>query len=107
MIHVFKYGETQINSKDLSIKVASNTLTKLTPLLEAIFLKKPESSLSVITEFHSVNIFGYNQVRWVDSKDGFALREKGTEIPSLGELKPFIDELILELQALKDAENVI
>ena len=40
-IHIFGYGETQINSKDLSVKVSTDTLTTVTPLLTGVFAKKP------------------------------------------------------------------
>lgn len=95
-IHVFGYGETQINSKDLSVKVATDTLTTVTPLLGAIFSKKPADNPTLVTEFHAVNIFGYNDVRWM-SKDSFDVKDDA-------DLKPFIDKLIAELQKVKDSQ---
>ncbi len=89
-IHIFGYGETQINSKDLSIKVATDTLTTVTPLIDAIFTNKPEDNPTVITDFHAINLFGYNDVRWM-SKDGFDVKDDE-------ELKPLIDALIAELE---------
>ena len=61
-IHIFGYGETQINSKELSVKVSTDTLTTVTPLVEAIFAKKPADNPAVISPFHAINIFGYNIV---------------------------------------------
>jgi hypothetical protein len=72
-IHIFGYGETQINSKDLSVKVKTSTLTKVTPLTTAIWAKKPADSTAV-ENFHAVNIFGYNDVRWM-CKDGFSVKK--------------------------------
>jgi hypothetical protein len=95
-IHIFGYGETQINSKDLSVKVATDTLTSVTPLLNGIFAKKPADNTTLVTEFHAVNLFGYNDIRWM-SKDAFNVKDEAT-------LKPLIDALISELQTAKDNE---
>jgi len=91
-IHVFGYGETQINSEDFSNKVATDTLTTVNPLLEAVFAKKPADNPTLITEFHAVNFFGYNDVRWM-SNDGFNVQNDN-------DLKPFIDNLIAELKVV-------
>jgi hypothetical protein len=88
-IHIFGYGETQINSQELSTKVSTDTLTTVTPLLSAIFAKKPEDNTTLITEFHAVNLFNYNDVRWL-SKDSFDVKDDE-------DLKPLIDALIAEL----------
>ena len=88
-IHIFGYGETQINSKDLSVK----TTTNVTPLVDAIWAKKPTDS-TIAKEFHAINIFGYDDVRWLQ-KDGFDVKKDA-------ELKPLIDALIAELQIVKD-----
>jgi len=97
-IHIFGYGETQINSKDLSIKVATDTLTTVTPLVGSIFAKKPADNPTIITDFHAINIFGYNDVRWM-AKDGFNVKDDA-------DLKPFIDSLIAELQTASDNQPV-
>jgi hypothetical protein len=97
-IHIFGYGETQINSKDLSIKVSTSTLTSVTPLLAGIFAKKPTDNTTLVTEFHAVNLFGYNDIRWM-SKDGFNVKDETT-------LKSLIDALISELQTAKDNQVV-
>lgn len=95
-IHIFGYGETQINSKDLSVKVTTDTLTTVTPLVAGIFAKKPADNPTVITDFHAINLFGYNDVRWM-SKEGFNVKDDA-------DLKPLIDNLIAELQKAKDNE---
>jgi hypothetical protein len=99
IIHIFGYGETQINSKELSVKVSTDTLTTVTPLVEAIFAKKPADNPAVISPVHAINIFGYNDIRWVE-KDSFTVKDDE-------ELKPLIDALIAELQVAKDTEAVV
>lgn len=94
-IHIFGYGETQINSKELSIKVSTDTLTSVTPLIEAIFAKKPTENPAVISPFHAINIFGYNDIRWLATGSNFNVKDDE-------ELKPLIDALIAELQVAKD-----
>ncbi len=93
-IHIFGYGETQINSKDLSVKVATDTLTNVTPLIAGIFAKKPTENTTEITDFHAINLFGFKDIRWM-SKDNFNVKEEA-------DLKPLIDALITELQTVKD-----
>ena len=93
-IHIFGYGETQINSKELSVKVKTDSLTTVTPLVEAIFAKKPVENPAVISPFHAINIFGYKDVRWIN-KNGFSVKNEEA-------LKPLIDALIAELQIAKD-----
>ena len=91
-IHVFGYGETQINSKDLSVKVATDTLTTVTPLIEAIFAQKPADNPTVITDYHAINLFGYKDVRWT-ATDSFNVKDDA-------DLVPLIDALIVELESV-------
>jgi len=88
-IHIFGYGETQINSKDLSVKVKTTELTKVQPLVDAIWAKKPEDS-DAEQNFHVIHCFGHNDVSY-GSKKGFSLKKDES-------LKSFIDDLIAELQ---------
>jgi len=88
-IHIFGYGETQINSKDLSVKVSTDTLTTVTPLVDAIWNKKP-LALEIEEKYHVIHIFGYNNVRWL-SKEGF-------DVKNDEQLKLLIDDLIAELE---------
>ena len=98
-IHIFGYGETQINSKDLSVKVSTDTLTKVTLLVQAIFAKKPKDNTSVVSGYHAINIFGHKDVRWASKgKD-----TKGFSVKDEKSLKPLVDALITELQVKKDA----
>lgn len=92
-IHIFGYGETQINSKELSIKVKTDTLTTVTPLVDAIFAKKPADNPAVISPFHAINIFGYSDVRWLAKGTNFSVKDDAA-------LKPAIDALIAELQGI-------
>ena len=40
-IHIFGYGETQIIKKDVNFKTKTSDLTKVQPLLDAIWAEKP------------------------------------------------------------------
>ena len=64
--------------------------------MDGVFAKKPADNPTLVTEFHAVNIFGYNDVRWM-SKDSFDVKDDA-------DLKPFIDKLIAELQKVKDSQ---
>lgn len=92
-IHIFGYGETQINSTEFSVKVSTESLTKVKPLVDAIWSKKPKDS-NADKKYHVVNFFGHKEIRWV-SKDGFELSEQQ-------DLNPLIDSLITELQEYKN-----
>jgi hypothetical protein len=92
-IHIFGYGETQINSKEFSVKVETTTLQTVTPLINAVWNKKPEGSTAE-ENYHVVNFFNYKDIRWV-SKDGFQLKDQQ-------DLVTFIDDLIAELRTAYD-----
>lgn len=93
-IHIFGYGETQINSDDFSIKVETTELTKVQPLVDAIWAKKPVDSIAE-KKYHAIHFFNYGEIRY-STKDGFSLKEDE-------EIKPLIDDLISELKAKYDA----
>ena len=99
-IHIFGYGETQINSKELSTKVATDTLTTVTPLIDAIYAAKPADNPAAISPFHAINIFGYNDVRWLVEGNSFTVKDDA-------ELKPLIDSLIAELEATTTTTTTI
>ena len=82
----------------MSVKVSTSNLTSVTPLLTGIFAKKPADNTTLVTEFHAVNLFGYNDIRWM-SKDGFNVKDETN-------LKSLIDALISELQTAKDNQVV-
>jgi hypothetical protein len=99
-IHIFGYGETQINSTDLSIKVSTDKLDTVGPLVHAIFLNKPKDNDVSLMGFHAINIFGYNDVRWMSKgKD-----VKGFDVKDNQSLQSLIDNLIEELQSIHDAK---
>lgn len=93
-IHIFGYGETQINSKEFSVKVVTTTLQTVTPLIYAVWNKRPEGSTAE-ENYHVINIFSYQDIRWV-SKDGFELKDQQ-------DLVTFIDDLIAELRTAYDS----
>jgi hypothetical protein len=93
-IHIFGYGETQINSKDLSVKVKTTDLTSVQPLVDAIWAKKPEDS-NAEQNYHAIHLFGHDDIRY-GSKNGFSLKKET-------DLKPLTDALIAELQTKHDA----
>jgi len=94
-IHIFGYGETQINSSEFSVKVKTDSLTKVTAVVGAIWAKKPAESES-IQDYHAINIFGFNDIRWMSKPKGFNLKNDV-------ELKPFIEAVIAELKDKFDA----
>ena len=98
-IHIFGYGETQINSQELSVKVKTDSLTTTTPLISAIFTKKPVENQTLITDYHAINIFNYKDIRWM-AKDGFDVKDDS-------DLQPLIDSLIEELQKSKTNETAV
>ena len=93
-IHIFGYGETQINGSDFSVKVKTDSLTKVQPLVDAVWALKPDGSLAE-QAFHVVNVFNYNDVRYL-SKDGFSVKDNSS-------LHSHIDDLIAELKVAFDA----
>lgn len=88
-IHIFGYGETQINSNEFSKKITTTELIKVQPLVDAIWNKKP-LDLETEEKYHVIHIFNHNDIRFV-SKDGFQLKAEE-------DLKPLIDDLILEMK---------
>jgi hypothetical protein len=88
-IHIFGYGETQVISAELSKKINSSSLTKVKPLVDAIWAKKPKDSKAE-EKYHAINFFGHGRVIWV-SNDGFELIDEEA-------IYPLIDDLILEMQ---------
>jgi hypothetical protein len=93
-LHIFGYGETQINGDEFSVKVKTNTLTKVTSLVDAVWALKPAES-EAEQVFHIVNIFNFNEIRY-GSKNGFSVK-------ITPELKLLIENLIAELKVAFDA----
>jgi len=93
-LHIFGYGETQINGDEFSVKVKTDTLTKVQPLVDAVWALKPADS-EAEQKFHAINIFDFNDIRYM-TKDGFNV--KTTPV-----LKTLIENLIAELKVAFDA----
>jgi len=95
-IHIFNYGETQLISKDHSVKVNSNLVSgETTTLIDGIWNLKP-SGTTGNKEFHVIHVFGYDDVRWLGgNKTHFTLKNNTI-------LKPLIDNLITELVNLEE-----
>jgi len=99
IIHIFGYGETQINSESLSVKVATDTLTTVNPLIQGIYAKKPADNPTVITDFHAINLFDYNDVRWMS--------ENGFDVKNDANLIPLINDLIAELETVSNNQPAV
>ena len=97
-IHIFGYGETQIVSKNLNFKTKTTDLTTVQTVIDEIFSKKPQDSQATIDGYHAINIFNYNDVRWIQKDEkSFNLKKEET-------LKTYVDALIAELQEKKDSQ---
>ena len=92
-LHIFGYGETQINGDEFSVKVKTDTLTKVQPLVDAVWNLKPADSTAV-KEFHAVNVFNFDDIRYM-TKDGF-------NVKTTPALKTLIEDLIAELKVAFD-----
>ncbi len=93
-IHIFGYGETQIIKKDVNFKTKTSDLTKVQPLLDALWAEKPED-VTGGDDFQSVTFFNYDLKQWLGKKDEASFRIKGEDT-----LVALIDELIAEMTAL-------
>jgi hypothetical protein len=93
-LHIFGYGETQINGDEFSIKVKTDTLTKVQPLVDAVWSLKPADSTAV-QEFHAINVFNFDDIRYM-TKDGF-------NVATTPALKTLIEDLIAELKVAFDS----
>jgi hypothetical protein len=93
-IHVFGYGETQIIKKDVNFKTATSDLTKVQPLLDALWAMKPED-VTGGDGFRSVTFFNFSTKQWMGKKDEASFTIKGEDT-----LVAQIDELIAEMEAL-------
>jgi hypothetical protein len=93
-LHIFGYGETQINGDEFSIKVKTDTLTKVQPLIDAVWSLKPVDSTAV-QKFHAINVFNFNNVGYM-TKNGF-------NVKTTPALKTLIENLIAELKVVFDA----
>lgn len=83
----------------MSIKVSTDALTTVTPLVTEIFAKKPEDNPALITDLHLISIFGYTNFMWQGKK---SFNFKNEE-----DFKLLIDALIAELQIAKDNQPLV
>ena len=97
-IHIFGYGETQINA-DYSFKDATESFEKALALVDAVWAKKPADSLLTEKLYHVIHIFNGTDIRW-QTENGFSLKDE--EIDS--ELAKLIEDLKTELKAKYDAK---
>ena len=93
-IHIFGYGETQINGDEFSVKVSTDSLTTVKPLVDAVWADKP-ADVNSQQDFHVINIFNYNEIRYIANED-FTLEVNPA-------LKALIDNLIAELRSAFNA----
>jgi len=94
-VHIFGYGETQYITKDVNFKTLTTDLTKVQPLIDAIWAEKPED-VTGGDEYHAVNIFNYNNKNWQGKgkeNASFYIRENDN-------LVDLIDALITEIKYL-------
>ena len=90
-LHIFGYGETQINGDEFSIKLNTSELTKVKPIVDAVWALKPESSDAEVN-FRAITFFGFRDFNYM-SKKGFSLN-------TTPELKVLIEALIEELRVV-------
>jgi hypothetical protein len=94
-IHIFNYGETQINSKDLSIKVKTNLVSGTTEtLINDIWNLRPDQTTTE-KKFHVIHIFNYDDIRWLGGDYSFALKNQT-------QLTTQIDNLITQIDTFKE-----
>ena len=94
-IHIFNYGETQINSKDLSVKVNTSLVSGSTEtLINDIWNLRPDQTITE-KKFHVIHIFNYDDIRWLGEDNSFTLKNQT-------QLTTKIDSLITQLDTFKD-----
>jgi hypothetical protein len=98
-IHIFGYGETQINS-DYSFKDNTDNFENVTPLVDAIWAKKPEDSLLTEKKYHVIHIFNGNDIRW-QTENGFNVNKDDVD----DAIKTLIENLKVELKEKHDAQS--
>jgi len=89
VIHIFGYGETQLITEVESLKYETKNLTKVEPLVEAVWNLKP-ADFQGEKEYHTINFFDKKNVRWI-SENHFNIEDNESLIP-------LIEELIIEIQ---------
>lgn len=97
-IHIFGYGETQINA-DYSFKDVTEGFTNVAPLVDAIWAKKPKDSLLTEKKYHVIHIFNGKDIRW-QTENGFSV--EGEQVDT--KLQGLIEKLKAELKAKHEAK---
>ena len=94
-INIFRYGETQYAEKEINFKITTTELTSVKPLLDAIWLEKPDDVVGG-DDYHAVNIFNYNAKSWIGKgkeNANFGVRGEDSSVD-------LINTLIAEITAL-------
>jgi hypothetical protein len=87
-LHIFGYGETQLISKENNDKYATDKLTKVNALVDAIWGLKP-AEVKGEKKYQVIHFFNHNDIRWL-GEESFNLKDEENLIP-------LIDELIVEI----------
>lgn len=91
VLHIFGYGETQLITSENSLKYNTKDLTKVQPLIDAIWNLKP-TDLVGEKKYQVIHFFSKKDVIWID-KIAFELKDEAS-------LSTKIDDLIAEIQAI-------
>ena len=92
-LHIFAYGETQIISKELNVKVKTSELTKAEPLIDAVWSEKPEDVGGNKDDFSNITFFDFTKIAWAE--ETFIIKEEDSTV------KELINDLIAELETKK------
>jgi hypothetical protein len=95
-IHIFGYGETQLISKENNDKYATDKLTKVTALVDAVWALKP-AEVTGEKKYQVIHFFNHNDIRWL-GEESFNLKDEENLIP-------LIDELITEITTFETVEE--
>ena len=96
-LHIFAYGETQIISEELNVKVKTSELTKAEPLIDAVWSEKPEDVGGNKDDFSNITFFDFTKIAWAGKtkQETFIIKEEDSAV------KELINELIAELETKK------
>ena len=73
-IHIFGYGETQLISKENNNKYATDKLTKVTALVDAVWALKP-AEVKGEKKYQVIHFFNHNDIRWL-GEESFDLKDE-------------------------------
>jgi len=96
-LHIFGYGETQVIGQDgdtnISKKVPTSSLTKVTPVVDDVYSFKPQDNLSP-NEYHAINIFNEMFADYQPKGEFDSWRTEWEKLNAVA-----IDELVAEVLA--------